>query len=553
MAVYSEIEVGLKHPFDFLGIFQKYPPVYNDAGLNTGSWSFGASGNYPRPFTSYHQNLVNATYTLGPYCRQLGGVAGRLVVSTQSPSIGQLGFVRQCWYGFEDGPYNTDSENNQYLSKAEWWNSETKKYVFPVRDLMTEGHPQINVEVAYAAIAADSDNNWQLSEKAGLLLNQILGVFSPPNYGSCGDGSTSGGMPSYPFPDLGWPLFGIPYAYLSSFLGPNMDSVVNGPIYNFLLPLINQARNAGVNPDSPVADGNPYSPQNLLQTLTNLFDVKLTESRNFLNSLANDIPDFGPVKFGTLVGLLGAAGEAGSLFFNTYYLPNLNYGFSELDFLNPTRYTGGSPLTPYIWRPSDDIQQKWAGYLLNGPDGSPLLPKPGFDDDALENYVPETTPTDPNTNRNDPLWHLTMLNRGGGKTNENPIGGTGAYVDPNTNEFVIPEQYGFARGGSVQTSDPLINYVEENLGEQVANSFGTLLDMSPGTAFFVPAVLPILELERLGRTNKELRGEEVNPVTNLDGLNDTYFDMRITAENLKKGNPTMYNYLVNNGQMQAVD
>ena len=54
-------------------------------------------------------------------------------------------------------------------------------------------------------------------------------------------------------------------------------------------------------------------------------------------------------------------------------------------------------------------------------------------------------------------------------------------------------------------------------------------------------------LEAGGRLIKAKKGESVHPVTNLDAYDDTKFQIRISAKNLKATNPTMYNYLVNTG------
>jgi hypothetical protein len=532
MAVYSSFSVGAAQ-----GLFgTKYPPQYVDIGTSSGSWSFGIL-TYPAPFRSFSQAIGDATNLLGPYCRQLGGESGRLVISTlNDSSLGSLGYVQQCWYDFNDGPNATDPSGNLYPSKANWWGS-SKTYVINVLDLMTEGHPVIPVEVAISSSGSDGEDSWRPFTPAYNIFNGLSAAF-PLDLGNCGTGSKSG-LPKYPFGDIGWTIFGIPSSLISALTGPVEDA---------LRALANAARSIGVDNDSPVANGNQYSPSNLSTTISNLLETKKQQAEDFLDKLLDYLlEDNGIVKFKTMTDIITAVDEAADLFINGYYFPNLNYGKTLSNRFN----RGESSLNPYNWRPSDEIQQLFAQYLLNNVNGSPQS-KFGFANGHLEGYVPETTPINPNTGRDDMIWKLTLLNRGGGKTSTNPIGGNGAYVDKNTNEFVIPETYGFGRGGSIETSDNILNKIQQTFGAQVANSMGTLLDMSPGNSIFIVTILPIVELERLGRVNKESRGQAVNPVTNLDGLNDTYFDLRISAENLKKGNPTVYNYLVNSNQITAI-
>ena len=45
---------------------------------------------------------------------------------------------------------------------------------------------------------------------------------------------------------------------------------------------------------------------------------------------------------------------------------------------------------------------------------------------------------------------------------------------------------------------------------------------------------------------KKKKGEALGS-TNLDGFDDCKFEIRISAKNMKQGNPAMYNYLLNTG------
>ena len=92
-----------------------YLPVLGSCGRNPSGWTYGGGGNYPKPFTSYSQRIVEASNSLGPFARRVGGGAsGRVITSIYDPSIGQLAFREQPWYGFNDG-------NTGYVSKAGWW------------------------------------------------------------------------------------------------------------------------------------------------------------------------------------------------------------------------------------------------------------------------------------------------------------------------------------------------------------------------------------------------------------------------------------------------
>ena len=140
------------------------------------------------------------------------------------------------------------------------------------------------------------------------------------------------------------------------------------------------------------------------------------------------------------------------------------------------------------------------------------------------------------------MWFLTMLNRGDAAPSP--------YVDTGTNELVIPEKYGFNRGGSIESAEPFLKAVDATLGTDVGDSLGAFLDMSPLNAVFVVTALPIATLETLARARKTALGETINPVSNLDTYRNTDFDLRISAENLKKGNPDLYANLVNEGLLR---
>ena len=150
-----------------------YLPVLGSCGRNPTAWSYGGGGNYPRPFTSYTQRIVEASNSLGPFARRVGGGAsGRVILSIFDPSSGQLAFREQPWYGFNDG-------NTGYVSKAEWWDKSIKVYV-QLRDVHVEGHPTDVFEVAFNSLGEldQYTAQWQFVNILGGILAPYLGALT---------------------------------------------------------------------------------------------------------------------------------------------------------------------------------------------------------------------------------------------------------------------------------------------------------------------------------------------------------------------------------------
>ena len=116
-----------------------YAPVQGTCGTDPNGWTFGGGGNYPRPFTSFSQRVVEASNTLGPFAIRIGDAEsvgdGRMIID----SLG-LAFREQRWYTHDDG-------FTGYPSKAEWWHG-CIKYVIRAVDLHAPGHPIGLFEVA---------------------------------------------------------------------------------------------------------------------------------------------------------------------------------------------------------------------------------------------------------------------------------------------------------------------------------------------------------------------------------------------------------------------
>lgn len=149
----SCIEVGAAQPSPILG-FPSYAPNVMEITTDEGSLSFGGSGGYPSPFTSFSQQLVNASNYLGAYA-MFGGVAGRLIIIPNGAYSGELGFVCQPWYNFNDGSHARDANGNLYPTKTQWWNTCLKSEM-QARFLPLSSRPLVKVMVATKSF---SDNN----------------------------------------------------------------------------------------------------------------------------------------------------------------------------------------------------------------------------------------------------------------------------------------------------------------------------------------------------------------------------------------------------------
>lgn len=490
----------------------QYAPVTGNIGTNPAGWTYRSG--YVAPFRSFAQQLNNANYNLGPYCRKLDGTSGRIV---QDLNTGGIGFAQQCWYDYPRSPLELNYEENK-----DWWAS-CQKTKIVVPDLTVDSEPNIVVEVAYASYGAGSPSTIGFFPQVQTFFGRFVNLVSFAVLGgNCGTGSQSG----YPTATNNggiWSDIGSLFNGALGAIGAALNGGDNSPVGAAITPL-QSAAVAG----SPAAAGGEFDSNNLATTLSNILSDHISKLTNFLDDLSDYALTLSAKNqqerneaFRQVAGLAGSVPQAADLFINGWFLPNLNL------LTDPNGV--GSANNPYKWRPADHDQQRYAGYI------SEFMP--------LDNTnIPAVTPTNPDTGQSDWGWYLTMLNRG---SSDPP------YVDSNTNEFAIPENYGFNRGGSVSSTDGFLNSVESVFGQQTANSLGTLLDMSPASPFFIATVIPIVTLELGGKIIKSHKGEPIG-VTNLDGYQDTKFEMRITASNLKSGNPELYNNLVSAGIMQPV-
>ena len=528
---------------------QAWAPCNGDIGTITSNWMYGGGNAYPAPYRSFSQNLVNGNNYLGPYCRRLDGVAGRLKISI-SAVIGEVGFAQQCWYDYPRGAGDVVDGVVADTNKV-WWDTKvSRKYWLQVYNLNDDNAGLIWVQVAIAAGSVSYPELDMHDVSNGPLQGECIkhiraghnlygGQTNPLQLytgisGNCGIKSDTLSELAIPtatdkggwIPDVSFLENGSIAGMGWCLAGNGEAATETGVIYN------------GLSSSEQTTAGSTFSDANRANNFASALADHLAKVKDLLEKLSTF--HYGAaagnfvarkVQWEKTLELLSAAPMAGRLMLDAWFLPNLRkYG------ANPNNGPTGTASNPYKWRPPDNVQQNFASYLDD--DGTSGAPN-GSDFKA---YIPNSTPNKRDESGNvttepDWDWFLTLLNRG--DTTTVPV------VDPVTNEFVFHENYGFGRGGSVQSADPFVNWVDSTFGTQTANSVGAILDMSPATPFFyVLRIMPILEAG--GKMIKIKKGEAVG-VTNIDGYDTTKFEIRISAKNMKAGNVRIYNYLVNTG------
>ena len=542
----SPIEVGPVHPGFF---FTKYAPVVGDIGKNPSGWGYGGANLYPAPFRSFYQQQVNANWYLGPYCRTKDGTSGRLKISI-SDYIGNIGFVQQCWVDFPRGAFDTDSNGDVYPTNAEWWNT-TKKHWITVYNLMG-GSTLIDVQVAYAVKEENAPDQFTTLGGQGYThwptfrnyfnaaINLIGGQTNPQILfggfqGTCGVASGSGtqsGTPQANPKSGGW-LNNISMIHSGAIGAMNWVLANDSEAHTLLGAMFNamtatQQANAG----DTFSDGNRSNNfATALGTHLDLVKDWLEKMDAWADSQLAESKATREANLDRTLEITQAIWSAADLMINGWFLPNLRQAYGNFGLGNAPGVEGTAS-DPYKWRPLDNVQQNFASYLEAHPTtGAPM----GSD---FKSYIPSSTPNKSGESEPDWTWFLTLLNRGDVTTVP--------YVDTTTNEFVFAEDYGFSKGGSVQQADDFLNKVAAYTDQQTANSLGALIDMSPASPFFVLTVVPILVLENAGKVIRVSKGG-VPGVTNLDAYETTKFETRISAKNMKLGNPAMYNYMLNTG------
>ena len=539
----SPIEVGPVHPGFF---FTKYAPVVGNIGTNSSGWGYGGTNLYPAPFRSFYQHQVNANWYLGPYCRTKDGTSGRLKISI-SDYIGEIGFVQQCWVDFPRGAFETDTNGDVYPTNLEWWNT-TDKHWISVYNLMGTS-TTIDVQVAigvgdentasqFTTLGGQGYTHWPTFRNYfNSFINLIGGQTNPQVLfggfqGTCGVASGSGTQSGTPEANQksGGLLNNISMIHAGAAAGMNWILANDSEAHTLLGAMFNamtgtQQANAG----------DTFSNSNRSNNFATALGTHLDEVKDWLekmdawaDSVIAEDEATRKAKLDRTLEISQAVFAAADLMINGWWLPNLRQAYGNFGLGNAPG-AEGTASDPYKWRPPDNVQQNFAGYMLdNGTTGAPFGGGTDFKD-----YIPGTTPNKSGESEPDWSWYLTLLNRG--DTTTVP------YIDTTTNEFVFAENYGFGRGGSVQSADPFLNKVEAYTNAQTANSVGALLDMSPAAPVFILTVVPILVLEASAKVMKISKGE-VPGATNLDAFETTKFETRISAKNMKAGNPTTVSY-----------
>ena len=534
----SPITYGLAHPW---GFFTKYPPITGRISTNPYDWSYGGVNMYPRPFNSWYQQINSGNNYLGPFARRVDtGKSGRIKMSMG----GDIGFVEQCWYDFPRGAFDTDSNGDKYPENREFW-AQAEKTRVSVYNLMTTGPNYVTVDVAISNTAATDPNTWWFfSPLSGKIANSVeagINILTgsvhgmPGDTSTCGVGDTSGQL-SGTLPDLSYSdgkgFGGLGWLWAGGGLA---DSLLGG-LFNALTP----AAQAGISTLG-------FDDANRESTLAGWLTDHLNKLGDFLDDLRDKSNAIVAVtdqatrdEFRSEVKrIMDAITTAADLMINGWFIPNILQSAPASQYGDNTT---GTTANPYQWRPRDAFQQRLAESM--NVDAGTGLPDLDWNNDGVidsRDYVRQTTPNMPGTTglfNTDWEHFLTLLNRGDNTTMP--------YIDQDRNEWVFHENYGFNRGGSISNSDDFLDWVTNVTNQQTSDSVAALLDMSPAAPVFIVTVVPIFVLEVAGRLIKTNKGEAIG-ATNLDAYADTKIEVRISAKNMKEGNPVMYNYLVNNG------
>ena len=483
MTVLNPIEVGTGYQ-PFLG---HYAPVSGAAYLT--DWSFGGGGNYIRPWTSFSQRLVEATWSLGPFGMRLGGnISGRILISTEYPSLGELAYCDQPWYGFDDGP-------SGYPSKAEWFGTVVKT-VIQARDLNTEGHPMIHVEVAVLDPTDPAER------------------YTPPSW---------------------WDTFSYNMRTMGGIIPNNMGWITGNP---FPQPPNDDDTTGNNTPDvSDMAE----AVANWAADMINSFGAML--SSEYQTTVGEPLSSVGDFVQNVMNGI-----EAGQMGVNEHIEHNRTPPDSNGDF---AQIPGELNTNPRDLNLRDGLQQD---YAVNLGDGSGLtqafgdVTTPNGIDSGKLNVALVNQGLD--TTRN---WY-GVANQGKGTTafyihgrtifNEGNSGGN-PYAAPNP---TIDSDGNLRVYDTYEFQDSWLNFVGDWVSTFAPDSgqeLNAFFDTSPG--FHTAPSLSDAGAERV--TN-----EGGTPgSSNISSLSNTYMGVVVTPQNLNASNPTLYNNLKNNGFYDHVD
>ena len=516
-AVNSPFNMG-NGPSAFLS--PDYAPVQGTCGTNIESWTFGGGGNYPRPFTSFSQRVVEASNHLGPFAIRIGDAEsvgdGRIIADPTNPI--PISFREQRWYTQNDG-------FTGYPSKADWWQG-CIKYVVRAHDLHIDGHPIGLFEVAITNPIETETFNMP---------------FNPFNI----TGSILGALP----PFLGM-FTGVPSGPLGPFLGTGGPfggpggTGGNGPQIPIITP-----------PDWILSGG-----EILGDTINTADDYISNMIKTLAETISGSINDF----------VTAAETRTSETITNTSeYLENFLDGTLDGETCLNTHLA--HQVTP---PDSNGSFNHIAGELKSNPRPC-ILSNGGMNRLAsiLNNPTVLTNTGGANGLTNDARENLGVHLIGqiyqstadyGLKSNGAGIGAWTIFGTTVFNEAYYPENNAAAQNPNIDTDgnlhiydtyqfadsnlSPLVNNFRPTIGDANADAINAIFDTAPGYH-------KTPQISAAGKVRQQNSGGTPNnvPLSGVSQTVNTYIDVVITPHNLKQGNPALYQQLKDKGYFDHVD
>ena len=490
-----------------------YLPVLGNCGRNPTAWSYGGGGNYPRPFTSYTQRIVEASNSLGPFARRVGGGAsGRVITSIYEPSSGQLAFREQPWYGFNDG-------NTGYVSKAGWWDKSIKVYV-QLRDVHVEGHPYDVFEVAFQSLGEldQYTAQWQFVNILGGILAPYLGALT--------------GIPSDvmdAFSELGdWAVGGsglLSDSKGETFQSLDADYTQATSIIATLFPQHSEGIRAALHAQLNGEGGNA-----------------LTDAWDLANYLKNWFEGY----------IMGDLGLSQHLIHNAA-LPDSNGSFDHV----PGELKNNPTDIPWPdWAKENFASTLGTGILLDPATGNAVTDSNELAD-VLGNSLQLSVDNfghghgQPELGGWNPKGIGVWVTFGRSVYNEhaaNEYGNDPTYAAQNP---YIDNQGVYHHGDTYDfNNNNLTDYIQwlNNINPGLYNGVNSFLDTAP--AYHKAGILSLV-----GKYRQENSGQTPDniPFSGIQHLQNSYIEVTLTPQQMKDGNPTLYQALKDQGYYSHVD
>ena len=492
-------------PINLIG--PNYAPVQGTCGTNPENWTFGGGGNYPRPYTSFSQRVVEASNSLGPFGIRIGGTSnggdGRIFISSEG-----LSFREQRWYTQDDG-------DTGYPTKAEWW-AGCIKYVIRAHDVHYDGWPESLIEVAITNPI--DDEIFPPPFDPLLLLDGIL----PPILGL---------------------ITGIPAIPLGPFIGgPSLPGLPGLPD----LPDLPDWLLGGGNPLGDTLNTPDGDFANMISTLGETLGNSFNDFRTWVEGLDEETP----VEQDWISNFLSGVTD-GETCLNTHIAHNITPPDGNGSF---DGVPGELKTNPRLCVLSNRGMQNLASILGTGG----LLPT----NTGGENGVDAAARSSMGDNFSD-FINLGTANFAMGSQGRG-LGGWLIFGTTIFNEASFPESNSAALNPCIDSdgnlhlydtydfgtsnASGLIDSARGIIGDSAANSIEAFLDTSPG--FHKSGAL-----SASGKTRQQNSGGTPNniPLSGVNQNQNTYIDVVITPSNLQRGNPELYNALRNGGYFDHVD